>query len=119
MKKLFTAIRKCDFETVKALLDNEVSITENKTYEILGDAFDELEPEVSTSDIRVYSHCFGRVTSGFNFECEEGEFSVIKPSADIEDVDNTDYSQDPNYYNSKWAKESRDLSMNVFAFSSG
>ncbi len=36
---------------------------------------------------------------------------VIK---DADDVDNSDYRQDPNYYNRKWAKDSRDLSMNVF-----
>lgn len=33
---------------------------------------------------------------------------------DMDAIDNADYTQDPNYYNSKWAKESRDLSMNVF-----
>ena len=33
---------------------------------------------------------------------------------DFEDVDNTDYNQDPNYYNKKWAKDSRNLSMSVF-----
>ena len=36
---------------------------------------------------------------------------VIK---DADDVENSDYRQDPNYYNRKWAKDSRDLSMNVF-----
>ena len=51
----------------------------------------------STTPLLVeYSHCFGRVTSGFNFECEEGEFSAIKPSADIEDVDNGEYFQKYN-----------------------
>ena len=33
---------------------------------------------------------------------------------DFETVDNTDYNQDPNYYNKKWSKESRDISMNLF-----
>ena len=36
---------------------------------------------------------------------------VIK---DFENVDNSDYRQDPNYYNRKWAKESNDLAMTVF-----
>ncbi len=36
---------------------------------------------------------------------------VIK---DNEDIDNSDYRQDPNYYNRKWAKDSNDLSMNIF-----
>lgn len=36
---------------------------------------------------------------------------VIK---DMDFVDNSDYNQDPNYYNRKWTKESNDLSMNVF-----
>ncbi|MBQ8750377.1 MAG: hypothetical protein IJZ30_01915 [Alphaproteobacteria bacterium] len=36
---------------------------------------------------------------------------VIK---DMEEIDNSDYRQDPNYYNRKWSKESNDLSMNVF-----
>ena len=33
---------------------------------------------------------------------------------DMDFVDNSDYRQDPNYYNRKWTKESNDLSMNVF-----
>ena len=33
---------------------------------------------------------------------------------DFENIDNTDYNQDPNYYNKKWSKESRSLSMSVF-----
>ena len=33
---------------------------------------------------------------------------------DFENIDNTDYNQDPNYYNRKWSKESRSLSMSVF-----
>ncbi len=36
---------------------------------------------------------------------------VIK---ETEDFDNSDYRQDPNYYNRKWSKDSRDLTMNVF-----
>ena len=36
---------------------------------------------------------------------------VIK---DFDTVDNSDYRQDPNYYNRKWARESNDLSMTVF-----
>ena len=36
---------------------------------------------------------------------------VIK---DMDFIDNSDYNQDPNYYNRKWTKESNDLSMNVF-----
>lgn len=36
---------------------------------------------------------------------------VIKES---EDIDNSDYRQNPNYYNKKWTRESNDLSMNVF-----
>ena len=36
---------------------------------------------------------------------------VIK---DFDEVDNSDYRQDPNYYNRKWIKESNDLSMTVF-----
>ncbi|MCM1323471.1 MAG: putative Ig domain-containing protein [Acetobacter sp.] len=36
---------------------------------------------------------------------------VIK---EFDDVDNSDYRQDPNYYNRKWAKNSNDLSMTVF-----
>ena len=36
---------------------------------------------------------------------------VIKES---EDVDNSDYRQDPNYYNRKWTKEANDISMNIF-----
>lgn len=35
---------------------------------------------------------------------------VIK---DFDTVDNSDYRQDPNYYNRKWARESNDLSMTV------
>lgn len=31
-----------------------------------------------------------------------------------DDVDNSDYRQDPNYYNRKWTKESNDLSMTLF-----
>lgn len=33
---------------------------------------------------------------------------------EFDDVDNSDYRQDPNYYNRKWAKNSNDLSMSVF-----
>lgn len=33
---------------------------------------------------------------------------------ETEDFDNSDYRQDPNYYNRKWSKDSRDLTMNVF-----
>lgn len=36
---------------------------------------------------------------------------VIRES---DDVDNSDYRQDPNYYNRKWTKEANDLSMNIF-----
>lgn len=36
---------------------------------------------------------------------------VIK---EFDDVDNSDYRQDPNYYNRRWAKNSNDLSMTVF-----
>lgn len=36
---------------------------------------------------------------------------VIK---DSDDIDNSDYRQNPNYYNRKWTRESNDLSMNVF-----
>ncbi len=36
---------------------------------------------------------------------------VIK---DMDTIDNSDYSQDPNYYNHKWSKESKDLSMTLF-----
>lgn len=36
---------------------------------------------------------------------------VIK---DFDDVNNSDYRQDPNYYNRKWSKESNDLAMTVF-----
>lgn len=36
---------------------------------------------------------------------------VIK---DFDDVDNSDYRQDPNYYNRKWTKEANDLSMSLF-----
>lgn len=33
---------------------------------------------------------------------------------DMDTIDNSDYSQDPNYYNRKWSKESKDLSMTLF-----
>ena len=33
---------------------------------------------------------------------------------EFDDVDSSDYRQDPNYYNRKWAKNSNDLSMNIF-----
>ena len=37
-----------------------------------------------TSPVSVeYSHCFGRVTSGFNFECAEDEVVRIHPSSNI------------------------------------
>lgn len=36
---------------------------------------------------------------------------VIKESDGIADAD---YNQDPNYYNRKWAKDSKDLTMNIF-----
>ena len=36
---------------------------------------------------------------------------VIKES---EDIDNSDYRQDPNYYNRKWTQTANDLSMTVF-----
>jgi hypothetical protein len=36
---------------------------------------------------------------------------VIK---DFDDVNNSDYQQDPNYYNRRWTKSSDDLSMNLF-----
>lgn len=36
---------------------------------------------------------------------------VIK---DFDDVNNSDYRQDTNYYNRKWSKESNDLAMTVF-----
>ena len=36
---------------------------------------------------------------------------VIK---DMDTIDNSDYSQDPNYYNRKWSKDSKDLSMTLF-----
>lgn len=36
---------------------------------------------------------------------------VIK---DFDNVNNSDYRQDPNYYNRKWAKDSNNLSMTVF-----
>lgn len=45
-----------------------------------------------------------------NMTREELEL-VIK---DFDDVDNSDYRQDPNYYNHKWTKKSNDLSMNLF-----
>lgn len=48
---------------------------------------------------------FDQISSKEEFEL------VIK---DFDDVDNSDYRQDPNYYNRKWTKESNDLSMNVF-----
>lgn len=43
-----------------------------------------------------YSHCFGRITSGFNFECEEGEISIVNPTADIEDIKSGSYFQKHN-----------------------
>lgn len=48
---------------------------------------------------------FDQISSREEFEL------VVK---DFDDVDNSDYRQDPNYYNRKWTKESNDLSMNVF-----
>lgn len=36
---------------------------------------------------------------------------VIK---DFDNVDNSDYKQNPNYYNSKWSRQSNDLSMSLF-----
>ncbi len=36
---------------------------------------------------------------------------VIK---ETEDFDNSDYRQDPNYYNRKWSNDSKDLTMTVF-----
>ena len=48
---------------------------------------------------------FDQISSKEEFEL------VIK---DFDDVDNSDYRQDPNYYNRKWTKESNDLSMNIF-----
>ncbi len=36
---------------------------------------------------------------------------VIK---EFESVENSDYRQNPNYYNSKWSKNSREFSMNLF-----
>lgn len=41
-----------------------------------------------------FSHCFGRVTSGFNFECGENEISVIKPYSPIRN--NEEYFQKHN-----------------------
>ena len=46
--------------SVKALLDNEVRITESKSYEISGDSFDEYEPEVSTTTVNVLAHHFAK-----------------------------------------------------------
>lgn len=46
--------------SVKTLLDNDVRITENKRYDIPGDAFVEMEPELSTSTVKVLSHHFAR-----------------------------------------------------------
>ncbi len=48
---------------------------------------------------------FDQATSQEEFEL------VIKES---EDVDNSDYRQDPNFYNRKWTNEAKELSMNVF-----
>ena len=45
--------------SVKCSLDNDVRITEKKTYEILGDAFDEYEPELSTKTVSVFAQFFG------------------------------------------------------------
>lgn len=33
---------------------------------------------------------------------------------EFDDVDSSDYQQDPNYYNRKWTQSSNDLSMNLF-----
>ena len=46
--------------SVKAMLDNDVRITESKIYDIPGDAFVDMDPEVSTSTVKVLSHHFVR-----------------------------------------------------------
>lgn len=48
----------------------------------------------------------------FDTETTRDELELV-----IKDADGTydaDYNQDPNYYNRKWAKDSRDLTMNIF-----
>ena len=48
----------------------------------------------------------------FDQGASQEEFElVIKES---EDVDNSDYRQDPSYYNRKWTETAKDLSMNIF-----
>ena len=48
----------------------------------------------------------------FDNELSKSELELV--IKDFDDVDNSDYRQDPNYYNRRWSKQSRDLSMNLF-----
>lgn len=48
----------------------------------------------------------------FDTEISKDELELV--IKDFDDVDNSDYRQDPNYYNRRWSKQSRDLSMNLF-----
>lgn len=48
----------------------------------------------------------------FDLGNSKDEFELV--IKEFDDVDNSDYRQDPNYYNRKWAKNSNDLSMTVF-----
>ncbi len=45
--------------SVKCLLDNDIKISEKRKYDILGDAFDEFEPELSTKTVSVFAQYFG------------------------------------------------------------
>lgn len=48
----------------------------------------------------------------FDITTSEDELKLVIKDSD--DLNNSDYRQDPNYYNRKWTKASNDLSMNLF-----
>lgn len=69
-----------------------------------------------TSPVSVeFSHCFGKVTSGFNFVCDKNEMEVVKPSSDFSGKDF--YFQKHNvrslYNIENYSGDKRELCMNM------
>lgn len=63
---VFTTVSSCNMRlvgprklSVKCSLDNEIRISERKCYEIVGDAFDEYEPQTSERSVNVLAQFFG------------------------------------------------------------
>lgn len=61
-----------------------------------------------------FSHCFGRITSGFNFEYDANEFSAVKPHNDIDDVNNGEYFQKHNVRSLYNLENFKDINLQEF-----